>query len=289
MDRSQLPPEASGRAPSRLRLEGRGVVVVGAGSRPCPDEDAPPGNGRAIAVLAAREGASVVCVDVDEGALAGTIERIEAEGGRAWPLIRDVTDGSDCSRLVEDAADRLGDIDGLVLNVGFGEGAGLRRTDAGAWDRTFAINLRSHFLVTKAALPRMSEGASIVYIGSIAGLAPGSFSPAYDTSKAGLLGLSRHAALEASRRRIRANVLLPGLIDTPLGRLSSSARSSRNETPIPLGRQGTAWEIAHPAVFLLSGESTYITGQALVVDGGVTALSPLAGSYIARNVEDAST
>lgn len=96
--------------------------------------------------------------------------------------------------------------------------------------------------------------------------------PAYDSSKAGLAGLCRHVAFEGSRRGIRANVIAPGLIDTPLGRAASRARPSRSQTVIPLGRQGTAWEVAYAAVFLLSGEASYITGQTLVVDGGLSEL-----------------
>jgi NAD(P)-dependent dehydrogenase (short-subunit alcohol dehydrogenase family) len=96
--------------------------------------------------------------------------------------------------------------------------------------------------------------------------------PAYDSSKAGLIGLCRHVALEGSRRTIRANVIAPGLIDTPLGRGASRGRPSREKTPVPLRRQGTAWEVAYPTIFLLSDEASYITGQTLAVDGGLTGL-----------------
>jgi NAD(P)-dependent dehydrogenase (short-subunit alcohol dehydrogenase family) len=115
----------------------------------------------------------------------------------------------------------------------------------------------------------MTDGGSIVFIGSIAGLQPGSRIPAYDASKAGLIGLCRHTALEGASGQIRANLVAPGLIDTPLGRLASAGRRSRERTPIPLGRQGTAWEVAAAVVFLLSREAGYITGHVLPVDGGL--------------------
>ena len=138
------------------------------------------------------------------------------------------------------------------------------------WDRLFAVNTRAHFLVCQTALPVLTAGSSVVLISSVAGLRPGSRLPAYDSSKAGLIGLCRHVALEGARRNVRANVIAPGLIDTPLGRWASAGRPSRERTPVPLGRQGTAWEVAHATVFLLSDDASYITGQTLAVDGGLT-------------------
>jgi NAD(P)-dependent dehydrogenase (short-subunit alcohol dehydrogenase family) len=266
------PPEATGGTPGHGRLAGRRILVVGAGTQPCADPDAPLGNGRAIAVLCAREGAAVACADRDEAAARDTAQRIANEGNRASVVIADVIDEAACARVVAEAEGSLGGLDGIVVNVGIGYGRGLTGPGADAGDLTFAINLRAHFLVARAALPRLSAGASIVFVSSIAGIKPGTGIPAYDASKAGLAGLCRHVAFEGARRGIRANLVVPGLIDTPLGRVASQGRASRATTAVPLGRQGTAWEVAYATVFLLGGESSYVTGQQLVVDGGLSAL-----------------
>jgi NAD(P)-dependent dehydrogenase (short-subunit alcohol dehydrogenase family) len=146
---------------------------------------------------------------------------------------------------------------------------GVRGTTAEQWDSVFAVNVRSHFLLAQAALEVMPEGGAIVFISSIAGLTPGSRIPAYDSSKSAITGLCRQVAAEGARRGIRANVVAPGLIDTPLGRVATSGRPSRTKAPVPLGRQGTAWEVAEPTVFLLSDRASYITSQLVVVDGGL--------------------
>ncbi len=270
VDEPALSPESAGLAPGRGRLVGRHIVVVGAGTRVTADPDAPIGNGRAIAVLAAREGASVACVDIDQGAARHTADLVEAEGGRSVVIQADVSDAGACERLVAESREAFGSIDGIVANIGIGLGGGLRGTTPEQWDAVFDVNVRSHFLIEKAALPDMDAGGSIVLISSIAGLKPGSRLPAYDASKAAIFGLCRHVASEGARRGVRANVVVPGLVDTPLGRVATEGRPSRGRTRVPLGRQATAWDVAYATIFLLSGESSYMTAQSIVVDGGLT-------------------
>lgn len=199
------------------RLSQRTVLVVGAGTQASDEPDAPIGNGRAISVLAARAGAHVVCVDRDAAAAEETAEMVRSERADATVVVGDVTSAADCAAMVGRAMDAGGGrLDGVVVNVGIGRGAGLAGTSVEDWDATMAANLRGHFLVARTALEALGEaapgdgGGSIVFIGSVAGLQPGSRLPAYDASKAGLIGLARHVALEGARRGVRANVVAPG-------------------------------------------------------------------------------
>jgi NAD(P)-dependent dehydrogenase (short-subunit alcohol dehydrogenase family) len=265
---SWLPPEAAGSAPGRGRLTGRRILVVGAGTRPSRDPDAPVGNGRAIAVLAAREGAAIACADRDPGANRVTAQLVAGEGATTAELIADVADAAACRPLVEQAAAALGGLDGIVLNVGIGLGRGMTGTTAQQWDTTFAVNTRAHFLVAATALDVLEPRSSIVFVSSAASLRAATGIPAYDASKAALLGICRQTAREGMARFIRANLVVPSLVDTPLGREASAGNPARTARRLPFGRQATPWEVAYAAIWLLSAESSYVNAQPLVLDGG---------------------
>ena len=157
-DEQNLPATATGTAPAASRLAGRKIVIVGGGSQGVGDPDAPPGNGQAIAMLAAREGASVAVVDVVADAAQETVRLIEGSGGTAVSVLADVADPGACERLVDEAAEVMRGLDGVVLNVGVGGGIKIEGTTAEIWDRVLAVNLRSHFLVVRRALPKLPIG-----------------------------------------------------------------------------------------------------------------------------------
>jgi NAD(P)-dependent dehydrogenase (short-subunit alcohol dehydrogenase family) len=175
--------------------------------------------------------------------------------------------------MVHEAVAALGGLDGLVYNVGIADRQGLEGATPDSWDHVLAVNLRGAMLTARAALPVLGDGGAIVFTSSVAGVRPGSRIPSYDASKAALGGLMRHVALEGAARSIRANIVAPGLMDTSIGRAASRGRPSRGATRIPLGRQGTGWETAYLALFLISSEAAYITGQTFILDGGLTTLA----------------
>ena len=263
----QIFAEGRGQAQGRGRLRGRRVLVVGGGQQPIDDADAPVGNGRAICELAAREGATVGCVDLSRAAADEVANAIASQGGKAFPIVADVSDPPAIAASVDAFIERAGGLDGLVLNVGITSGLPLSEITTERWDNDFAVNLRSHMLYAQKAVQAMEEGGSIVFISSLAAWRVVVNQPAYEVSKAAILTLARSVAKAGEPRGIRSNCILPGLIDTPLGRLEGRRRTDRART-VPFGRQGTGWEVAYPVIFLLSHEASYVNAQDFAVDGG---------------------
>lgn len=249
------------------RLAGRKILIVGGGQENYGVEDPPVGNGRAMSMLFAREGATVAVADLDEAKAEATAELVRGEGAEAVAIAADASDEDDVARMIGEARSSLGGLDGIVLNVGVAGGIGLQGTTVEDWDRVMAVNARGHFLGLKHGLPALTDGGAIVLTGSLASRETMP-SPAYAASKGALESLVRNGAIEGAPS-VRVNLLIPGLIDTPLGRLATQLAPQRAEVHIPLDRQGTAWEVAYAALFLMSDESSYMTGQSLVVDGGL--------------------
>src|SRR5258707_904135 len=222
-----LTDEARGETPGRGRVDGRRILVVGGGQQDHGLEDPPIGNGRAMSVLFAREGAALALGDIDAGSAEVTAELVRAEGARAEVVVADAATEEGISAMFDAAGTAFGGLDGLVVNVGIGSGFRLRGTSVEDWDRVMAVNLRSQFLACKHALDAMPEGGSIVLIGSVAAREVMPL-PAYGASKAALESLCRQAAAEGAPH-LRVNLLMPGLIDTPLGRLASSLSPRREQ------------------------------------------------------------
>jgi NAD(P)-dependent dehydrogenase (short-subunit alcohol dehydrogenase family) len=253
-------------------MVGRRIVVVGAGQTDYQLDNQPIGIGRAISVLMGREGARVVAVDCNAVAAEETVELVKASDVDAIAMVADVADPPSVEAMIDDARRWLDGIDGIAYNVGLPGETGFEANTAEAWDETYAVNLRGAMLTARAALRVLEPRSSVVFTSSIAAVRPTGQKVAYETSKAALGALMRAVAFEGKGRSIRANIVMPGLIDTGLGRNSTRLMPARATIPVPLGRQGTGWEVAYAALFLLSSESAYITGQILAVDGGRTTL-----------------
>ena len=265
--------EARGRAPGRGRMVGRRVVVVGGGQTDFQLEEQPIGNGRALAVLLGREGAQVVVVDRDEASADDTVTLIRDEGATAHTVVADVSDPESIDAMITAAQSALGGIDGLVYNVGVPGPVGFEEQTPEAWDTTLDVNLRGAMLTARAVLPVLEPGSSVVFVSSIGAVRGIGKMIAYDASKAGLSALVRATAIARRDAAVRANIVMLGMIDTGIGRDGDRNMPGRENIPVPLGRRGTAWEAAYASLFLLSHESTFITGQTLAVDGGRTTLS----------------
>jgi NAD(P)-dependent dehydrogenase (short-subunit alcohol dehydrogenase family) len=258
-----------------VRLANKIAVVVGAGQTPGETI----GNGRAAAILFAREGAKVLLVDRNVESALDTEAMIREEGGEASSMSADIVIESDCRAIAETAIERYGRIDVLQNNVGIGGGdAGPTKLDPEVWDKIMEVNVKGAFMTCKYVLPIMREqkAGSIINISSVAAQCSVGI-VAYKTSKAALNAFTHSVALGNAKFGIRANVIMPGLMDTPMAiegisvarGMSAEKLREQRDALVPLrGKMGTAWDIAYASLFLASDESAFITGIELPVDGG---------------------
>jgi NAD(P)-dependent dehydrogenase (short-subunit alcohol dehydrogenase family) len=257
------------------RLEDRIAVVIGAGQTAGETI----GNGRATAITFAREGARLLLTDRDRGSLDETAELARAEGTVVHTVVSDLASDDAPEEIVRAAVDAFGGIDVLHNNVGIGAGDGPphRLTDE-AYDLILDVNLRAMFRMCRAAVPvlRESQHGAIVNISSLASIASAGNLTAYKISKAGVNALTQNLAVTNAKYGVRANAILPGFIDTPMANdaaarargVERSVVADARASLVPLGRQGTAWDVANAALFLACDESAFITGISLLVDGG---------------------
>jgi NAD(P)-dependent dehydrogenase (short-subunit alcohol dehydrogenase family) len=250
------------------RLDGKVALITGSGS----------GMGRAAAELFASEGARIVVTGVDEAGGNDTAATIRRAGGEATFVRANVAEWDDCRSMVATAVDTYGGLHVLYNNAGIfpADDGGLLDTPQETWRRVMAINLEGVWLGCKAGVPALlaSGGGAIVNVASFVALMGAATAQiAYTASKGGVLAMTREIAVEYARRGIRANALCPGPIQTPLLEelLSDPERRARRMVHIPMGRLGRAEELAKAALFLASDDASFMTGAALVVDGGITA------------------
>lgn len=259
------------------RLANKKVLLLGAGS--VGDGI---GNGRAMAILFAREGAEFVGVDLDRAAAEETARLVRAEGRDMHVMAGDVTNAADLARIIDEAEAKLGRIDILVNNVGGSIPGCPEEITPEQWDAQFRFNVDYVHLSTRILAPRMAKqgGGSIVNISSIAGVRHlGHDLAAYAASKAALQQYSRVASVRYAPQNVRMNTVIPGLMFTPLVTVRLAAQQAggdaealiakRHSKP-PMGRMGDAWDVAYAALYLASDEAKYVTGAEIMVDGGLS-------------------
>jgi NAD(P)-dependent dehydrogenase (short-subunit alcohol dehydrogenase family) len=260
------------------RVEGKVAIVTGAGSTPGPGV----GTGKASAIVLAREGAKVVCVDIEPDRAEETRLAITEEGGEAIVVGADATQSEQCEAVVRAAVEEWGTVDVLVNNIGRAAVGTVVDIDEDDWDRSLDINLRTTYLMCKHVVPVMAEGGggSIVNMCSISAVR-GDGTAAYSAAKGAMLALTVDMAYSHGRQGIRVNAIAPGHITTPMvhsvqqpGPQAEFTDTMRREAGL-LGTAGDGWDVAHAVGFLASDEARWITGVLLPVDAGVLAVTPL--------------
>ena len=265
-----------------LRLDGKVAIVTGAGS-----VGTGWGNGKATAVLFARQGAKVFLIDNRREAVEETLGIIDGEGNTAAAHVADATNAAEISAAFEACDARFGGLDILVNNVGGSFPGGAEEMAEADWEAQIDFNLRTAFLGCKYALPLMKQrgGGAIVNLSSIAALRMSADRPhiAYSAAKYGIIALSKSIAIENARRGIRCNTVVPGLMHTPLvehrlvrqlGANDAAQLIAKRNAQVPMGGMGDAWDVANAVLFLASAEAKHITGTEIVVDGGISAAMP---------------
>ncbi len=252
------------------KLEGKVAIVTGGGAL-----DDGIGNGRAAALLMEMAGASVVVVDRDIERAESTVAMMDS--GRGIALAGDITEADTCRQIVEDTLRRFGRLDILDNNVGVGSRGNVVDEDPERWQRVMQINVSTMFLMSKYAIPAIKDsgGGSIVNVSSISAIRPRGLT-AYSASKGAVISLSKAMAVDHATDGIRVNCVLPGPVFTPLvyGRgMSDTAREIRRQSSL-LQIEGTGWDVGNAVLYLVSDMARYVTGQSLVVDGGVTLKGP---------------
>jgi NAD(P)-dependent dehydrogenase (short-subunit alcohol dehydrogenase family) len=251
-----------------LRLQAKIALITGAGS----------GIGRESSLLWASEGASIVAVDINQEAAQHTADAVQAAGGRAVAVQADVSRAQDCERMIAKAESEYGKLNILFNNAGImhSQDDDAVSTDESVWDLTMNVNAKGVFLGCKYGIPalRRAGGGAIVNTASfVAVLGAATPQVAYTASKGAVLAMTRELAIVHARENIRINALCPGPLKTELLMkfLNTDEKKQRRLVHIPIGRFGEAKEIARAALFLVSDDSSYVTGTEFLVDGGITA------------------
>ena len=256
-----------------LGFQGKAAIVTGGGA-----EGEGIGNGRAAAILLARSGVRVLVADLNRELAENTVRMIEGEGGEAIAHGADVTDEDQCREMVAAAMKHFGRLDFLDNNVGIGGRGSVVEMEPEQWRRIMQVNVDTMYLAARQAIPAIiasGDGGAIVNVASISALRPRGLT-AYSTSKGAVIALTRAMAVDHGKDGIRVNCVAPGPVYTPMvysGGMSAEARQRRQQAS-PLNIEGSGWDVGQAVRFLLSGHARYITGQTLVVDGGVTIMSP---------------